>query len=97
MMSVTLATPALEALVRTYFHQDYDLIGTVDDNIDQYLADFADLAPSLPLEVDQVSATLTEPEIEALMSRFGCELLPPDELSYREWLTQIADRVRAAT
>ena len=94
---MTIDAPALEALVRTYFHQDYDLIGTVDDNVDRYVSDFSDLAPQLPAEVSHLEASLTESETEELLNTFGCELLPPDDLTYREWLTQIADRVRAAT
>lgn len=95
MMKVTIDAPALEALVRTYFHQDYDLIGSISENIDRFVVDFPALAPRLPAEVAHLAAT--DEEIETLLTSFGCELNPPDNLSYREWLTQIADRVRAAT
>ncbi|GAA4698401.1 contact-dependent growth inhibition system immunity protein [Nocardioides conyzicola] len=89
--------PALWQLMGAYLHQDFDAFGTIDDNIDLFVLESPDLAPALPAEVqralDQFS---TEPELEAFVDDLGCQVLPPGDLTYREWLTQIADRVRAA-
>lgn len=91
-------SPALWHLMGAYLHQDYDLDGTIDDNIDLFVVDTPDLAPALPAEVERALRELsTEAELEAFVDDLGCQVLPPRGLTYREWLTQIADRVRAAT
>lgn len=91
-------TPALSQLMGAYLHQDYDATGTIDENVDLFVRGEIELAPALPSEVDWVLAAYRgEEELEAFVEDLGCEVLPPDDLTYREWLTQIADRVRAAT
>ena len=92
-----MTSPALHELMRSYLHQDYDLIGTIDDNIDQFVRDFDDLAPFLPDEVARLLASVTDDnEIRAALEEMGCQLRPTDG-TYRAWLQQIADRVRART
>jgi hypothetical protein len=91
-------TPALNELMGSYLHQDYDLVGTVDDNIDTFVRDFSDIAVALPTEVQELlSQQPSEQDLEDLLGALGCQLRPPNGLSYRAWLTQIADRVRQAT
>ena len=65
--------------------------------MDAFTRDFPDLAPRLPVEVASlVSSDLDEDRLEAKLVAMGCQLIPPDGGTYRGWLTQIADRVRAA-
>jgi hypothetical protein len=91
-------TPALRELMGTYLHQDFDLIGTVDDNVDAFILDFSDIAAALPVEVQALlSRDPSEQELEDLLEALGCQLRPPNGESRREWLTHIADRVRRAT
>ncbi|KQW49092.1 hypothetical protein ASC77_10345 [Nocardioides sp. Root1257] len=90
--------PALWHLMGAYLHQDFDAFGTIDENIDLFVVDSPDLAPALPSEIDRALRALpTEAALEAFVDDLGCQVRAPDNLTYREWLTRIADRVRAAT
>lgn len=89
--------PALRELMFNFLHQDFDLVGTIDDNVDAFMRDFPDLAPQLPAEVDDLSAACADDAgIRDTVVALGCQLRPT-EGTYRAWLQQIADRVRAAT
>ncbi|GAA1140072.1 contact-dependent growth inhibition system immunity protein [Nocardioides aquiterrae] len=89
--------PALHELMRSYLHQDYDLIGSIDDNVDQFLRDFDHLAPLLPDDVARLLASVADDdEIRITVEEMGCQLRPVGG-TYRAWLQQIADRVRAKT
>ena len=91
-------TPALAQLMGAYLHQDYSDGGTVEDNIELFAREDPQLSSQLPEEVDQLLASdMSEAETDRLVHELGCQVLPPDGISYRTWLTQIADRVRAAT
>jgi len=91
-------SPALWHLMGAYLHQDYAYDGTIDDNVDLFVVDTPDLAPALPAEVERaLRELLTEAELETFVDDLGCQVFPPDGLTYRAWLTRIADRVRAAT
>ena len=93
-------TPALEQLMGTYLHQDYDLVGSVWDNVDAFVLESPELAPGLPAEVDWVNATIvSENELKAYLHSLGLQVLPPTEShgGYRGWLSEIARRVEAAT
>jgi len=91
-------SPALWHLMGAYLHQDFDLSGTIEDNIDLFTQEPADLVQALPDEVDRALRELTtEAELKSFVGELGCQVRPPAGLTYREWLTRIADRVRAAT
>ena len=90
-------TPALKMLMMGYLHQDYRLVGDVQDNVDEFLAEDSELAAHLPTEIASVVEQLDDASVEQLVVRLGAEVRPPTGVTYREWLTQIADRVRAAT
>ena len=91
-------SPALWHLMGAYLHQDYAYDGTIDENIALYVVESPDLAPALPAEVDRALREFpSEQDLETFLDDLGCEVFPPHGLTYREWLTQIADRVRAAT
>jgi hypothetical protein len=96
---MTMETPALYQLMGGYLHQDFDVVGDLDDNIDLFASDSPALAALLPREVESVLETYTtEDELEAFCDRMGCEVVPLEgEGGYRGWLTQIAERVRLAT
>lgn len=90
-------TPALAQLMGAYLHQDYDIVGTVEDNVDLFVRDSPDLAALLPGEVSCVlSETTSEAGLRQLLIDVGCQLRPPGGTSYRAWLTDIADHVRRA-
>ncbi|NYD43266.1 contact-dependent growth inhibition system immunity protein [Nocardioides panaciterrulae] len=89
-------TPALEHLMRAYFHQDFDLLGDLWDNVDAFVAGAPQLAPLLPDEVSWVLRTHhTDAELEAFLDGLGCELsLADEEGGYRGCLLEIARRVQ---
>ncbi|WP_155992866.1 contact-dependent growth inhibition system immunity protein [Nocardioides sp. URHA0020] len=89
--------PALDQLMGAYFHQDWDVDGDEWDVLDLFRKDEPGLAAALP---DEIERTLADHPDEA-----GLRSLIVDELggsyaadgdggTYREWLTQIADRIR---
>lgn len=90
-------TPALKMLMMGYLHQDYRLIGDVQANVEEFIANHPDLAPLVPPEVSTIVSELSEPEAAEHVRRLGAEVRPPAGVTYREWLTQIADRVRRDT
>ncbi len=91
-------TPALCQFMGAYLHQDFDLVGSVEDNLVLFSRQSPALADSLSDEIDRLLAlSPTEAEIEALLDQMGCQADPPEDSTYREWLTQIADRARKAT
>lgn len=89
---------ALGQLVGAYLNQDlFDFYPDVMAAVDDFVADAPDLAVILPSDIDRVLAGHPrDDELNAVLARYGVGFLP-DERGYREWLTQIADRVRAAT
>jgi contact-dependent growth inhibition (CDI) system CdiI-like immunity protein len=93
----TVKTPALEQLMGTYLHQDYDLIGSVWDNVDAFVVESPELASELPAEVDWVNTSIaSEDELRAYLHSLGLQVLPPRESNgYRGWLSEIARRVEA--
>ena len=92
-------TPALYHLLGAYLNQDwFDFYATEDDAVDAYVKETPDLVDRLPNEIDELVAQYsTDPELELYLDSIGCEYRPSADLGYREWLRQIADRVRALT
>ena len=92
--------PALAHLMGAYFHQDWDLDGDEWDVIDLFVRQEPDSAGVLPAEIE---ATLAAFPDESDLRSFvlddlgACYLADVDGGTFRGWLTQIADRVRAAT
>lgn len=96
-MSNLMTYPALRHLMQAYLHQDYDLVGTVDENLDAFVSEDPGLAERLPGEVDELLATTTEDgDLRNAVREMGCQLRP-EQGTYRDWLQQIANRVRDAT
>ncbi len=90
--------PALRQFMGGYLHQDFDVVGTVEENLELFARTSPRLADALPLEIDHLLAEdRSEAELEDLLDEMGCQAAPPSGTTYREWLTQIADRVRQAT
>jgi hypothetical protein len=92
--------PALEHLMKAYFHPDWRDDGTVWDVVDLFAFQESELAQDLPHEISGVlEAIPSEDELKNYVShRLGSYYVPDVHGStYREWLTQIAERVRAAT
>lgn len=84
-------------LMMGFLHQDYLDVGDVQANVDEFMSEYPDLAAQVPAEVQEAVQDLTESELQDLLDRLGCEVLPPPGVSYSTWLTQIADHVRTAT
>ena len=93
--------PALANLMGAYFHQDWDIYGDEWDVIDVYVRN--DPQTAAGALVSDIEATLAAFQDEAELRSFilddlgACYLADADGGTYREWLTQIAARVRAAT
>ena len=92
--------PALDQLMGAYFHQDWDSDGDEWDVLELFRSDEPVLAAKLPVEIERTLAAYPD---ETRLKSFildelgGCFAADWDGGTYREWLTQIADRVRAAT
>lgn len=95
------AMPALDQLMGAYFHQDWE--EDADDPmevVDQFLRGEPSLAPLLGPEIDELLASeASEAELRRLLvDGFGGNYAADwNGGTYRAWLQQIADRVRAAT
>ena len=92
-------TPALEYLLGTYFHQDFDLVdGGVWETVDAFLREDPEDARLLPSEIDSVLMTLpSEDDLKSLFEQFGSDFVPhPGRGGYRGFLTQLARRVAVA-
>lgn len=92
--------PALEQLMGAYIHQDWSEDGTIWDAVDLFVNQDPTAAGQLPKEIDDCLLALpTEPELKhyVIDQLGGYYLADAHGGTYREWLTQIADRVRAAT
>jgi hypothetical protein len=80
-----------------YFHQDWDL--EADDwegIVDNYVNEDPVAGPlrTLAREIDDLREARPEPDLEQFLLRtVGVNYLP-QPLSYKEWLGQIADRLR---
>ena len=75
---------------------DYD---TWQQAVDAFISEFPELAPSLPAELADALATHhTDEQLEAFMDAQGSAYLPrPEDGSYREWVTHLADYVTERT
>lgn len=92
--------PALAHLMGTYFHQDWDVDGTEWDVIDLFVREEPAYASVLPAEIDETLAAFSdESDLRSfVLDDLGaCYLADADGGTFRTWLIQIADRVRAAT
>jgi hypothetical protein len=90
--------PALEYLLGTYFHQDFDLVdGGVWETVDAFVSEDPEDAQLLPSEIGNLLLTQpTEDDLKALFERFGSDFVPlPERGGYRGFLTQLAGRVAA--
>ncbi|GAA1794623.1 hypothetical protein GCM10009795_045220 [Nocardioides hankookensis] len=85
-------------LVGIYFNQDMSLdYGSEAAALDAFVADDPD-APKVIDEIDWIFENFSsEKELAAYLESQGSDYLPPGGDGHREWLTRIADHVRAAT
>jgi hypothetical protein len=88
----------LADLVGGYFHQDvFDVYPDEFAAVDNFVKSAPDLAAGLLSDIaDLLANETTEDGLRGHLETLGIAIEPGD-LTYREWLTQIADRVRAAT
>lgn len=98
-VSEQVGSPALRQFFGAYFHQDWVLEASDWQGVvDSYVQDerpSAELLRSLVDEIDHLSAECTEPGMERLVTRtLGANYYPLPELTYTEWLGQIATRLR---
>lgn len=80
-----------------YFHQDWDL--EADDwqgIVDSYAADHPAAQPlqKLAHEIDGLREARSEPNLEQFLVNTVGVYYSPEPLTYKEWLQQIADRLR---
>jgi hypothetical protein len=91
-------TPALRHLLGAYLNQDwFDFYADEKSAVDDFVKESPDFVDGLPSEIDRLLSEATnDPQLETYLVSIGCEYQPSPDLGYREWLKQIADRVRSA-
>ena len=92
-------TPSLEHLMSAYFHQDwYEEHGDEWANLQDFVEGEPELAPRLPIEIEQVLAHLpTDDRVDAYLRSLGSYYTTtPEEGGYRGFLQEIARRVQTA-
>ena len=89
---------ALGQLIGAYLNQDlFDFYPNVLAAVDDFVADNPGEAEHLIAEINQVlTENPTDDQLETLLDGLGIGFIA-DPITYREWLTQIADHVRATT
>lgn len=89
---------ALAVFVGAYLNQDlYDFYEDEFAAVRDFAAQDPDLAAELPDEIDTALARhRDEFSLQQFLDGLGLEITPSD-VTYREWLTQLADRARSAT
>jgi hypothetical protein len=93
--------PALLALIEAYFHQDWAIEGRgTDEIVDVYLRENeTGTALAAADEIDRLlSAQMTEADLrDVLLEQLGSGYDPyGEEISMREWLAHIGQRLRQA-
>ncbi|MEZ0341882.1 contact-dependent growth inhibition system immunity protein [Mycobacterium sp. pV006] len=98
-MSAQSVSRSLSHFFGAYFHEDWDL--EADDwkgIVDGYVRDeepSSDLLRLLATEIDDLNAVGTEDDVAGLVTRtLGANYYPLPEVSYREWLSQVAAWLR---
>jgi hypothetical protein len=98
-MSAQSVSRSLSHLFGAYFHEDWDL--EADDwqgIVDNYVQDeqpTTELLRALTQEIDDLTAECTEPDAEQLVTRtMSANYYPLPEFTYKEWLGQVAARLR---
>lgn len=88
--------PALAQLMGCYFHQDFDIYGTIDDNVDVFvISERPELTGQVPDEVEQALREFhSEAELDAFVERLGSDVIPHDGEGYRAWLGELARLIR---
>lgn len=83
-------------LIGAYLNEDvFDLYADVMTAVDDFVRSDPHLTGPLDAEIREILRTRSDSEIDELLVGYGVGYVP-GELGYRGWLSQIADRVRAA-
>jgi hypothetical protein len=87
--------PNLEELLGGYFHQDWNTYASTPTGVlERYLEEWP--IEDVPKALNELHALLAQPddEVVRVVVLMGCEYAPAaDNLSYREWLNQVANRL----
>ena len=88
---------ALATLVGAYLHEDvFELYADEFAAVDAFVSGAPDIATALIDDIDDVlSRSSGEEELRRSLEALGLAIEPAAGVTYREWLTQIADRARA--
>ncbi|MGE2833883.1 contact-dependent growth inhibition system immunity protein [Mycobacterium sp. SMC-4] len=89
----------LSHFFRAYFHEDWDLeADSWQGLVDGYVRDeepHSQLLRTLAEEIDDLNTPHAEADMRAFVThRLGAKYCPLPEMSYEEWLTQVAERLR---
>ncbi|MGE2835423.1 contact-dependent growth inhibition system immunity protein [Mycobacterium sp. SMC-4] len=87
----------LYQFLAAYFHEDWDIeaadwAGLVDGYVDDFPV--VESLRGLADEIDDVREARTEPDLEEFLVRTVGVAYGPEPLTYKEWLGQIARRLR---
>ncbi|MFI5509116.1 contact-dependent growth inhibition system immunity protein [Mycobacterium sp. NPDC051804] len=98
-MSANSVSGPLRHFFGAYFHEDWvleadDWLGVVDSFV-QDEEPSSELLRTLSQEIDDLAGECSEPDAERLVTRtMGANYYPMPELTYKEWLGQVAARLR---
>ena len=100
-MNAEKQTPALAHFVGAYYHADWADEFNDDEwaAVDSFISGSAELASELPREIAHVlTAMPSDDDVARFLLGLGCYYTTtPEDGGYREWLTEVASRVAAAT
>lgn len=87
--------PNLETLLGGYFHQDWNTYAATPTGVlERYLKEWP--IEDVPKALNELYALLAQPDdkVVRVVLSMGCEYDPAaDNLSYEEWLIQVANRL----
>lgn len=88
-------TPALNHLLGVYFHEDWDLEGTEEQVLDEFVHDEPDLGAALPDEIERLLIAFPrDTDLAQHLEAKGCYYAPDGGGGYRAWLADVAAHVR---
>ncbi|MDT3400651.1 contact-dependent growth inhibition system immunity protein [Streptomyces sp. B1866] len=89
--------PGLRHLLGAYFHQDhFDEYSSDSEAVEDYLRGTPqeDITPVLEEVPELLAMVESEEDLDRVTTALGSQVSPPDGLTYRQWITSLADIIR---